>query len=314
MPLMLPPALLIPGPTASGKTACALALARELPVEIISVDSALVFREMDIGTAKPDADERAVCPHHLIDIITPEESYSAARFCTDARQLLVTISAHGRIPLLVGGTMLYFKALREGLSELPHADAALRAKIDQRAHIEGWPALHAELAHLDPDAAARLAPNDAQRIQRALEIFRLSGRPMSELIAEGETQRPPYRFLPLGLLPSERDVLHARITRRFDAMLLAGLESEVSRLRSKYVLSPELPSMRCVGYRQIWEAQDGVIPRSEMRDRGIYATRQLAKRQITWMNNTLKPETFDCLSDDVCDRIGKRIDAMLSAK
>ncbi|GHU37132.1 tRNA dimethylallyltransferase [Betaproteobacteria bacterium] len=308
----LPLSILLMGPTASGKTAVALWLAKRFPVDLVSVDSAQVFRDMDIGTAKPDAAILQAFPHHLINLISPEESYSAARFRSNALAAMGEITARGRIPLLVGGTMLYYKALLEGLAELPQADPAVRAAIDAQAAAEGWPAVHAELARVDPASAARLHATDAQRIQRALEIFRLSGRPMSELISEGQTQRPPYRFLPLGLLPSKRDALHARIARRFDAMLLAGLESEVSRLRSKYVLSPELPSMRCVGYRQVWEAQNGVIPRNEMRDRGIYATRQLAKRQITWMSNTLKPETFDCLSDDVCDRIGKRIAAMLS--
>jgi tRNA dimethylallyltransferase len=296
------------GPTASGKTAVALWLARRFPIELVSVDSAQVFRDMDIGTAKPDAATRQAFPHYLIDLISPEERYSAARFRSDALAAMGEITARGRIPLLVGGTMLYYKALLEGLAELPQADPAVRAAIDAQAAADGWPAVHAELARVDPATAARLHATDAQRIQRALEIFRLSGRQMSELIAEGQTQRPPYRFLSLGLLPSGREALHSRIANRFDAMLLAGLENEVSRLRSKYALSLELPSMRCVGYRQVWEAQDGIVPRNEMRERGIYATRQLAKRQMTWMANTLKPETFDCLSDDVCDRIGKRVD------
>jgi tRNA dimethylallyltransferase len=302
------------GPTASGKTAVAVRLAERFPVELISVDSAQVFRDMDIGTAKPDTAILQDVPHHLIDLISPEETYSAARFRNDALAVMREITARGKISLLVGGTMLYYKALLDGLAELPQANPAVRAAIDAQAAAKGWPAVHAELARVDPATAARLHATDAQRIQRALEIFRLSGRPMSELISEGQTQRPPYRFLPLGLMPTERDVLHARIAQRFDVILLAGLEDEVSRLRSKYMLSPELPSMRCVGYRQVWEAQDGIIPRSEMRDRGIYATRQLAKRQITWMSNTLKPENFDCLSDSLCDQIGKRIDAMLSVK
>jgi tRNA dimethylallyltransferase len=310
----LPDAILLMGPTASGKTAVAMWLAERFPVELVSVDSAQVFRDMDIGTAKPDAAILQAFPHHLIDLISPEETYSAARFRSDALAAMREITARGRIPLLVGGTMLYYKALLDGLAELPRANTAVRAAIDAQAAADGWPAVHAELARVDPASAARLPATDAQRIQRALEIFRLSGRPMSELIDEGQTQKPPYRFLPLGLQPSERAALHTRIAQRFDAMLLAGLESEVSHLRSKYVLSSELPSMRCVGYRQIWETQDGILPRNELRDRGIYATRQLAKRQITWMNNTLKPETFDCLTDDVCDRIGKRIDTMLTTK
>lgn len=309
-----PPVILLMGPTASGKTAVALWLAEHFPVELVSVDSAQVFRDMDVGTAKPDADTLRAFPHHLIDLISPEEAYSAARFRSDALAVMGEISARGRIPLLVGGTMLYYKALLEGLAELPQADPAIRAEIDAHAAAHGWPAVHAELARVDPATAARLHATDAQRLQRALEIYRLAGRPMSELIAEGQEQKPPYEFLSLGLLPSDRSELHARIARRFDTMLVAGLQDEVSRLRGKYKLSLQLPSMRCVGYRQVWEAQDGLIPRSEMRDRGIYATRQLAKRQITWMANTLKPEIFDSLAADVCDRIGKRVDAALSQK
>ncbi|MFT3963041.1 tRNA (adenosine(37)-N6)-dimethylallyltransferase MiaA [Propionivibrio sp.] len=308
-----PPAILLMGPTASGKTAVALWLAERFPVELVSVDSAQVFRDMDVGTAKPDAATLARFPHRLIDLISPEEAYSAARFRADALAALREIAARGRIPLLVGGTMLYYKALLDGLAELPQADPAVRAAIDAQAAARGWPAVHAELARVDPATAARLHATDAQRLQRALEIFRIAGRPMSELLAAGRRHRPPYDFLSLGLLPADRAALHARIARRFDAMLLAGLEDEVARLRGKYVLSPELPSMRCVGYRQVWEAQDGLIPRGEMRDRGIYATRQLAKRQITWMTNTLRPETFDCLAGDVCERIGRRVEAMLSA-
>ncbi|MDR3298534.1 MAG: tRNA (adenosine(37)-N6)-dimethylallyltransferase MiaA [Candidatus Accumulibacter sp.] len=306
-----PPAILLMGPTASGKTAVALWLAARFPLEIVSVDSAQVFRDMNIGTAKPDAATQLAFPHHLIDLIGPEEAYSAARFRSDALAAMREITARGRIPLLVGGTMLYYKALRDGLAELPQADLAIRAAIDAQAAAGGWPAVHAELARVDPATAARLPATDAQRIQRALEVFRLSGRPMSELINAGQAQRPPYRFLALGLLPAEREVLRTRIAQRFDAMLRAGLEDEVSRLRAKYALSLKLPSMRCVGYRQVWETQDGFIPRGEMRDCGIYATRQLSKRQITWMNNTLKPEIFDCLEDGVCERIGRRVEATL---
>jgi tRNA dimethylallyltransferase len=308
-----PPAILLMGPTASGKTAVALWLAERFPVELVSVDSAQVFRDMDVGTAKPDAATLARFPHRLIDLISPEEAYSAARFRADALAALREIAARGRIPLLVGGTMLYYKALLDGLAELPQADPAVRAAIDAQAAAHGWPAVHAELARVDPATAARLHATDAQRLQRALEVFRIAGRPMSELLAAGRRHRPPYDFLSLGLLPADRAALHTRIARRFDAMLLAGLEDEVARLRGKYALSPELPSMRCVGYRQVWEAQDGLIPRGEMRDRGVYATRQLAKRQITWMTNTLRPETFDCLAGDVCERIGRRVEALLAA-
>ena len=309
----LPPAILLMGPTASGKTAVSMWLAERFPAELISVDSAQVFRDMNIGTAKPDATTLERFPHRLIDLISPEEAYSAARFRHDVLEAMAEITSRDRIPLLVGGTMLYYKALLEGLAELPQADPEIRAEIDALATTHGWPAVHAELAKVDPVTAARLHATDAQRVQRALEVFRLSGRPMSELIGEGQEQRPPYEFLSLGLLPSDRGILHAHIAERFDAMLATGLEEEVSRLRSKYTLSLELPSMRCVGYRQVWEAQDGLTPRREMRDRGIYATRQLAKRQITWMANTLKPEIFDSLDSGLCDRVGQRVAGALAA-
>ena len=303
----LPQAILLMGPTASGKTAIAMALAQHFPVELISVDSAQVFRDMNIGTAKPDAATLREFPHHLIDLISPEEAYSAARFRHDALEAMADITARGKTPLLVGGTMLYFKALLEGLAELPKACPETRADIDAQANALGWPAVHAELAKVDPVTAARLHPTDAQRVQRALEIYRLSGRPMSALLDEGQKQAPAYDYLSLGLLPSERSVLHARIAERFDAMLAAGLENEVSELRKNYQLTADLPSMRCVGYRQVWEAQDGTSPRSEMRDRGIYATRQLAKRQITWIGNTLKPEIFDCLSPGLLQEVEQRL-------
>jgi len=308
----LPPAILLMGPTASGKTAAAMALARRFPVELISVDSAQVFRDMNIGTAKPDAATLRNFPHQLIDLISPEEAYSAARFRREALACMAEISARGKIPLLVGGTMLYFKALLDGLSELPEASPAIRAEIDALAAAEGWPAVHSELARVDPETATRLHSTDAQRIQRALEIYRLSGRPMSALLGERSAdngQAPIYDFLALGLLPSERSVLHVRIAKRFDAMLAEGLEGEVESLRAKYHLHPDLPSMRCVGYRQVWVVQDGLAPRAEMRDRGIYATRQLAKRQITWLTNTLRPEVFDCLAADVLDDLSQRVDA-----
>ena len=310
----IPPTILLMGPTASGKTAVAMALAKRFPVELISVDSAQVFLDMDIGTAKPDAATLAEFPHHLIDLISPEEAYSAARFRNDALVLMAEITARGKIPLLVGGTMLYFKALLEGLAELPQACPETRADIDSQAKAHGWLSVHAELAKVDPETAARLHPTDSQRIQRALEIFRLAGRPMSALLAEGAAQRPPYDFLSIGLLPSERSVLHTRIAERFDAMLAAGLEDEVTMLRKKYCLHLNLPSMRCVGYRQVWEAQEGIIPRAELRDRGIYATRQLAKRQITWMNNTLKPEIFDPLEANASEDIFQRVDEWLSQR
>jgi len=299
--------LFLLGPTASGKTACALTLAQELPVEIISVDSALVYRGMDIGTAKPDAAERAACPHHLIDIIDPTESYSAAKFCDDAHRLMTEIIARGRIPLLVGGTMLYYKALREGLSDLPQADAALRAEIDQRAQTEGWPALHAELARLDPTAAARLAPHDAQRIQRALEIVIATGKPL-EIAHAQRTLRPlPCRPVTVALAPSTREALHMRIAQRFKKMLSDGIIDELAALRQRYRLTPSMSSMRAVGYRQAWAYLDGEIDGKELLETGIAATRQLAKRQLTWQRQFREhwPEyvEIDCLRQDVVDAV-----------
>ncbi|MBS1197430.1 MAG: tRNA isopentenyltransferase [Proteobacteria bacterium] len=305
--ISLPPAILLMGPTASGKTAVALELAERFPVDIISVDSAQVFRDMNIGTAKPDRATLEHFPHRLIDLISPEESYSAARFCTDALAAMAEISAAGRIPLLVGGTMLYFKALLEGLADLPQADREVRTAIDLEANERGWPAMHAELAKLDPASAARLKPNDSQRLQRALEICRSTGRTMTELLAEQRANPPPYKFLKIGLLPSERSVLHQRIAQRFEAMLTAGLEDELRQLKEKYRLHADLPSMRSVGYRQAWEADTGLFARAELCDRGIFATRQLAKRQITWLTNTLQPETYDCLDPALHAHIVRRV-------
>lgn len=274
------------GPTASGKTGLALRLAQVVPLEIVSVDSALVYRGMDVGTAKPSAAERAAVPHHLIDILDPREAYSAAQFVADATRLIGEIRACGRLPLLVGGTMLYFKALIEGIDALPPADAAVRAALDAEAARAGWPALHARLAAIDPAAAARLAPNDAQRIQRALEVFELTGRPLSAFHTRGTAARAP-RHLLLSLEPTDRAWLHARIAERFDQMLAAGFIDEVVRLRARGDLHTGLPSMRCVGYRQAWEAQDaglaGDALLADVRERGIAATRQLAKRQLTWL-------------------------------
>ncbi len=308
----LPPAILLMGPTASGKTAAAMALADRFPVALVSVDSAQVFRDMDIGTAKPDAETLRRYPHRLIDLISPEEAYSAARFRTDALAAMAEITAQGKVPLLVGGTMLYFRALLQGLAQLPPADTAVRAAIDAQAAAEGWPAVHAELARHDPVTAARLHSTDSQRIQRALEIYRVSGRPMADWLAASEATPPPYDFLSLGLLPSHRATLHGRIADRFDAMLAAGLADEVSALRRKYRLNLDLPSMRCVGYRQVWEAQDGLIPAGELRDRGVFATRQLAKRQITWLTNSLPAEPFDCLAPDLTDRLAARVGRFLA--
>ena len=303
----LPPALLLLGPTASGKTACALALAQHLPVEIVSVDSALVYRDMDIGTAKPTPAERAACLHHLIDVVSPEEAYSAARFREEALALMAEVTARGRIPLLAGGTMLYFKALREGLSDLPRADPALRQQIEEEAARRGWPAVHAELAALDPDAAARLHPTDAQRIQRALEIVRLTGAPLAASYARREMAPLPFHLLPIAIAPSDRPVLHRRIAERFDAMLKAGLVEELKDLRRRYDLDPEMPSMRCVGYRQAWEFLEGRVDRASLRATGIAATRQLAKRQLTWQRQFREtwPEwvELDCLRPDLPEAV-----------
>jgi tRNA dimethylallyltransferase len=308
-----PTALLLMGPTASGKTGIALELARRFPVEIVSVDSAQVYRHMNIGTAKPDLATRLRFPHHLVDIIEPNERYSAARFREDALSRMRDICAQGRTPLLVGGTMLYFKALREGLSELPEADATARQVIDGMAAEVGWPALHQELQRIDPPTAARLDPNDSQRIQRAMEIFYLTGRAMSELIAERGPAELPYRLVPLALVPGDRSVLHERIAARFDEMLELGLIGEVRKLREEYVLKPDLPSMRCVGYRQVWQYLEGETTLAGLRDKGIAATRQLAKRQLTWLRSTPDVATFDCLAGDLEGQVVDRVAAEIAA-
>ena len=305
------------GPTASGKTALALELATRFPVEIVSVDSAQVFRDMDIGTAKPDRETLARFPHHLIDLVSPEERYSAARFRDDALRVMNEIAARGHVPLLVGGTMLYFKALRHGLADLPQADAALRAAIDAEARARGWPALHAELAQTDPETAARLAPTDAQRIQRALEVVRLTGEPLAAIFARQVPDAPPFRFLALALMPGDRTVLHERIARRLDEMLAAGLVAEVEGLRARYRLDIGLPSMRCVGYRQVWETLEGELPRAQLRDRAIFATRQFAKRQLTWLNNWLRTtdeiSAFNCLDPASQAKIAHIVENHLAA-
>jgi tRNA dimethylallyltransferase len=280
------------GPTASGKSALSLALAERLGGEIISVDSAQIYRGMDIGTAKPDAAARARVPHYLIDVIDPTQAYSAARFAREALATIAAIRARGQVPILAGGTMLYFKALSEGLSALPGADPAVRAGIDARAAREGWPALHAELARVDPTTAARLEPGDSQRIQRALEVWQIAGEPLSSLQGHRDRGEPigPARWV--ALVPSDRGRLHEAIARRFDAMLAAGLVDEVLALRQRYRLAAEMPSMRCVGYRQAWAHLEGQIDAATLRERGIAATRQLAKRQFTWLR-ALKATVFD---------------------
>ncbi len=302
-----PLAIAIMGPTASGKSRLAMALAEHLPVEIVSVDSAQVYRGMDIGTAKPSADDRRRVPHHLIDLIAPTESYSAARFRADAVRAGREIRGRGRMPLLIGGTMLYFKALRDGLATLPAADPAVRAEIDAQAAARGWPALHGELARLDPRTAARLEPNDSQRIQRALEVIRLAGKPMSTLLEDPADREIATDVLWVSLEPGERGALHTRIAQRFDAMLAAGLVEEVAALRARHALSAALPSMRCVGYRQVWEHLEGRYDRRELRDRGIFATRQLAKRQLTWLRRWTGAVRIDCLAADVLTELLNRV-------
>jgi tRNA dimethylallyltransferase len=305
-----PLAVAIMGPTASGKTAAAVAIARERPVEIISVDSALVYRGMDIGTAKPSADELASVPHHLIDIIEPTEAYSVAQFRADTLRLVADISARGKLPLLVGGTMMYFKGLTDGLDDLPTADAGVRAAIEAEALRIGWPGMHDKLRALDPVTAERLKPNDAQRINRALEIIELTGKPMSELLTGRTRLELPFELVSFALEPSDRAVLHKRIATRFDQMLGQrddeGIVAEVARLRARGDLSPTLPSMRCVGYRQAWDYLDGTIDRAALRETGIIATRQLAKRQLTWLRAMPDRIVIDCL--------GKNPDAQIVAQ
>ncbi len=307
------------GPTASGKSAASLAIAQRWPVEIISVDSALVYRGMDIGTAKPTAAELAQVPHHLIDILDPLQSYSAADFVRDTTRLVDEIRQRGRTALLVGGTMLYFKALLVGLDDMPPADTTVRERIDARAALLGWPALHAELARVDPVTAARLPPNDSQRIQRALEVFEVSGRPLSSF-QTGRTHNPDSPLAPAHLIslePHDRAWLHARIAQRFDAMLADGFMMEVKRLRARGDLSTDLPSMRCVGYRQAWELLEahGDTPSAtqlaDMRELGIAATRQLAKRQLTWLRSMPQRRVIACDAPDALARVIESVQALL---
>jgi tRNA dimethylallyltransferase len=301
------------GPTASGKSALAASLARRFPVEIVSVDSGAVYRGMDVGTAKPTPAERAAVRHHLIDLLDPTEAYSAARFRADALAAVGEIASRGNVPLLVGGTMLYFKALREGLSDLPEADPHLRAAIEAEARERGWPALHAQLARVDPETAARLQPADSQRIQRALEVWRSAGVPMSHLVG-GRKGGPPLRLVQIALVPRDRAALHRRIEARFEQMLADGLVEELAALRQRYALHAGLPSMRCVGYRQAWAHLEGEYDRATLRDRGIFATRQLAKRQLTWLRSTPDAIELDCLAADLAARAaGIVADALAAA-
>ncbi len=291
------------GPTASGKTGIAVDLVGELPCEIISVDSAQVYRHMDIGTAKPDAATLKAAPHHLIDVIEPDDRFSAARFRDEALTAMREISERGRIPLLVGGTMLYFKTLLEGLSELPEADPAVRLVIDSMAADSGWPALHKELSRVDPETAARLEPTDSQRIQRALEVFYVTNRPMSVFLKKPKYVYFPYSPVKIALVPGDRAGLHERIAERFEAMLELGLIAELRKLRQDYSLDPSMPSMRCVGYRQAWDYLDGKIGLARLREQGIAATRQLAKRQLTWLRAMKDTAEIDCLAEDAAEQV-----------
>lgn len=316
----LPPAIFLMGPTASGKTDLALALVDALPCELVSVDSALIYRGMDIGTAKPDKATLARYPHRLVDIRDPAESYSAAEFRADALEAMAEITSRGRIPLLVGGTMLYYKALLEGLADMPSADLGVRAELEARAAAEGWEALHRELARVDPESAARIHPNDPQRLTRALEVYRVSGLSMTahrqrQMAQNSGIQTPgagqlPYTVAQFAIAPEQRQVLHERIARRFHLMLAQGFVEEVEALRLREDLHAGLPSIRAVGYRQVWDYLDGRLSREEMAERGIIATRQLAKRQFTWLRGWEKLNWLDSLASDNLTRVLKYLRAV----
>ncbi|MEP6899426.1 MAG: tRNA (adenosine(37)-N6)-dimethylallyltransferase MiaA [Rhodanobacter sp.] len=306
-----PLAIFLMGPTASGKTALACALRERFPLELVSVDSALVYRGMDIGSAKPDAATLARHPHALVDIRDPSQAYSAAEFRDDAVATMQRIGGQGRVPLLIGGTSLYFRALQQGLSDLPEANPALRQRLSQEAQRIGWPAMHERLAQRDPLAASRIGSNDTQRLQRALEVIELTGKPLSAQQQRGDGPRFPWRVLKLALLPAERSILHERIAQRFDAMLAAGFLDEVRTLRSRGDLHADLPAMRAVGYRQAWQHLQGLIDASEFRDRGIFATRQLAKRQITWLRSDTAARLFNPDRPQLLDRVAGAIELFL---
>ena len=306
-----PPVVFLMGPTASGKTDIALRLAETRPMEIVSVDSAVVYRGLDVGTAKPPPDERARVPHHLVDIVDPEERYSAGRFRDDAVAAIEAIRARGRVPLLVGGTMLYFRALAEGLAPMPPADAEVRAALEREAEESGLAALHAELAGADPEAAARIHPNDPQRIQRALEVYRITGRPITAFQRERSAEPLAAELLRIAVAPGDRERLHERIAARFDAMLAAGLVEEVRALRGRPGMHGDLPAMRAVGYRQAWQYLEGELDAAGLRQRGIVATRQLAKRQLTWLRGTPDVEWYDS-EPDPFERIRARVDQFLA--
>lgn len=305
------PVLFLMGPTASGKTDVAVALVRHGPFEIVSVDSAMVYRGLDIGAAKPAPDVLREAPHRLIDIRDPAEAYSAAEFRADALREVDAIHRAGRIPLLVGGTMLYFRALSDGLSPLPQADPKIRAALEREAGARGWEALHARLAEVDPPASRRIHPHDPQRIQRALEVYEITGQPMSTLQQGARPASLPWPLTRLALMPSDRQVLHQRIERRFDAMLEAGFIDEVARLRARGDLDLDRPAMRAVGYRQVWQYLAGESDRPAMRAAGIAATRQLAKRQMTWLRGMRGLELFDCLDRGLVDNVLKILDSRL---
>lgn len=314
-----PPALFLMGPTASGKTALCEKLVQAFDCEIISVDSAQIYKHLNIGTAKPDPDFLRRAPHHLIDIIEPDTAYSVAQFREDTLKLVTAIAARGRIPLLAGGTMMYFKSLIEGLNDLPAADPSTRAKIDAMALTQGWPGVHKTLHEVDPVTALRLAPNDQQRIQRALEIYLLTGKPLSEHLQSPRVNPFTFKPIQIALNPSVRSVLHKRIQSRFDEMLGCGLIDEVVGLRQRYpLLNAQMPSMRCVGYRQVWQYLDGNIDKITLREQSIVATRQLAKRQMTWLrslqNNPLnRLASFDCLDERLTDQVIRHVQQLLKA-
>jgi len=300
-------AVFLLGPTASGKSGLAMSLASRFPFEIVSVDSAQVYRGMDVGTAKPTQDERLRVPHHLVDVIEPTDAYSAGRFRADALRLAAEIHARGKVPLFAGGTMLYFRALDRGIAELPAAHPETRSALEAEAARDGWPALHARLARVDPRAAARIEPTDAQRIQRALEVQQLTGRTLSELHDESSGEPAPFAALRVALEPSDRAQLHARIDSRLAAMLDAGLVAELEELRKRYALTAKMPSMRCVGYRQAWEVLEGARPAETLHARAAAATRQLAKRQLTWQRAMEGLERLDCLREDLERATAERV-------
>jgi len=302
-----PPAIFLMGPTASGKTTIAVELVTQLPVDIISVDSALIYKDMDIGTAKPDAETLSIAPHRLINLIDASESYSVAQFCDDALREMKEIISHNRIPLLVGGTMLYYKALRHGLSDMPSSDPTVRAGLEALALEKGAAFLHDKLTEVDPITAARLHPNDPQRIQRALEVYEISGIPISEFHEKSKGHQLDYNVIDLVVAPSERAVLHSNIETRFHQMLDMGLIDEVKEFYERGDLSLDNSSMRCVGYRQVWEYLDGKLSKDEMTERAIISTRQLAKRQFTWLRSESPDDWFDSLDTNIMDKVLKKL-------